>query len=725
MDCGPSSLRMIAKFYGKTYSLQFLRDLSYLSRDGVSMLGLSDAAEKIGFITKAYRLTWDQLEKEAILPCIIHWNDEHFVVLYKIKTKKNKKYIHVADPNQGLLKYSKKEFLNSWSKDGALGERFGNVLLLEPTPDFYDAGNEDNNKQNLSYLLKYIRPYKKYIFQLVLGMLTGTLIGLIFPFLTQSIVDKGISNNNLSFISMVLVAQFILIVGQTANEIIRNWLMLHVTSRVSISLLSNFLIKLMKLPIAYFDIKLLGDIIQRMEDHQRIQYFLTNGLINIIFAGITVIIYALIMAKYQLDILLIFLIGSAIYIVWVLLFLKSRRDLDYKQFQQSSKNQSNIIQLVTGMQEIKMNGCEKQKRWEWEKTQARLYKISLKSMSLDQFQYVGATFINHSKDILISFLVARSVVQGQMTLGMMMAVQYLIGQLNAPIQQFISFAQSAQDAKISLERLGEIHDQDDEEGIEQNKLYSIPKSENILLRNLTFQYEGPHSKKILEDVNFEILPGKITAIVGTSGSGKSTLMKLILGNYNPTVGEVLLNGIRINNYSSREWRKSCGVVMQEGFIFSDSIINNICVSDDYPNLEKFNKALEVSNLKEYIESLPLGYETKIGSDGHGLSTGQKQRILIARSVYKNPDYLFFDEATNALDANNERVIMENLEQFFKGRTVLIVAHRLSTVKNANQIIVLNNGKLVEKGNHEELISNKSEYYNLVKDQLEMESNLIY
>jgi len=725
MDCGPSCLRMVARYYGRSYSLQQLRRLTYSTREGVSMLSLSDAAENLGFRSRGVRLTWEQLRDEAPLPCIVHWNQKHFVVVTGISKesrfsifsgrKKRGDQVSIADPAHGLITYDRSEFLKCWSAKG----KEGMALLLEPAAQFYNEEPEDQKISRYTYLLKYLRPYRKFIIQLLLGMLTGSFVSMIFPFLTQSIVDYGIGNSDINFIGMVLVAQLVLTFGQTANEMIRNWIMLHVTTRVSISLISDFLIKLMRLPISYFDSKMIGDIMQRMGDHNRIQTFLTVSLVNILFAVITLVIYTVIMATYHPGILLVFFTGSILYIGWVLLFLKKRRELDYKRFQQASANQSNVVQLITGMQEIKLNSCEKQKRWEWERIQAKLYKVNIKGLLLNQNQLVGATFINQTKDIIISFLTARAVVTGDMTLGMMMAVQYIIGQLNAPIQLFIGFVQSAQDAKISLERLGEINDKEDEENPEERKIGEIPEEKDIVLKNVTFQYEGPNSPEVLKAINLEIPAKKITAIVGTSGSGKSTLIKLILGFYKPVQGEILLGGVSLESYSQQQWRKRCGVVMQEGFIFSDTIAGNIGIGDENPDLKRIGRAVETANIQTFIESLPLGYETRIGSDGHGLSTGQKQRILIARSVYKNPDYIFFDEATNALDARNELVIMENLNGFFKDRTVIVVAHRLSTVKNADQIVVLEGGEIVEKGTHPELVGKRGIYFNLVKDQLEL------
>ena len=720
MDCGPTCLRMVAKHYGKNFTLQTLRDKSYITREGVSMLGISDAAEAIGFRSMGVRITFEQLIKEAPLPCIAHWNQNHFVVVYKISTKRNgQTFVHVSDPARGIIKFTKEEFVSSWANTKEDGDDKGLCLLLEPTPDFYQSEDEKINKSGFKFLFSYLRPYKKIITQLFIGLILGSLLQLIFPFLTQSIVDKGINTQDLSFVTLIIIAQLVLIFSRTLVEFIRSWILLHLGTRINISLISDFLIKLMKLPVSFFDTKMIGDLIQRIGDHNRIESFLTSSTLNILFSFFTLIIFGAVLLVYSVNIFLIFLIGSVLYTLWVYIFMKKRRDIDNRRFAQMSDNQSNVIQLITGMQEIKLNNCEKQKRWEWENIQAKLFKVNMASLTLNQYQQAGGVFINEVKNVVITFIAAKSVIDGNMTLGMMLAVQYMIGQLNSPINQMISFLQSTQDAKISLERLGEIHKKENEESEEEPKIDILPEQRDLNLDELFFQYEGPHSPFVLDDVSLKIPEKKITAIVGTSGSGKTTLIKLLLGFYNPTKGKINLGDLYLNNVSNRMWRDKCGVVMQDGYIFSDSIASNIAVSDEFPDRSKLLHAVKVANIQEHIESLPLGYNTKIGQNGVGLSQGQKQRILIARAVYKNPEFIFFDEATNALDANNEKIIMENLDEFFKGKTVVVVAHRLSTVKNADQIVVLEKGKIVELGTHAELSKSKGAYYQLVKNQLEL------
>ena len=717
MDCGPACLRMISKYYGKSYSLQSLRDRSFITRQGVSLLGISDAADSIGLSSMGVRISYEQLKKEAPLPCIVHWNQNHFVIVYKIK----KDQIYVADPAIGKIKYSKTDFLKNWAstKKGNVDE--GMCLLLKPGNDFYSTPEETQDKGRFSFLFSYLRNYKRFVTQLILGLLIVSLIQLIFPFLTQQVVDFGINNQDIGFIYLILIAQFVLFISRMSVDFIRGWILLHLGTRVNISLISDFLLKLMNLPISFFDSKMIGDLMQRIGDHRRIEIFLTSSTLNILFSFINLIVFGIVLAIYSLKIFLIFILGSILYILWVLLFLKKRRELDHRRFKTLSENQNNLIQLFTGMQEIKLNNIEKQKRWEWETIQAKLFQVNVKSLSLNQYQQAGATFINETKNILITILTAIAVINGNMTLGMLVAVQYILGQLNAPLDQMIGFLHRTQDAKISLERMAEIHIKNDEELIGENKITNLPTNRGIYLNQLSFQYEGPYSPLVLDNINIEIPESKVTAIVGISGSGKTTLIKMLLGFFLPTNGEIKIGEQHFRNFSISAWRKFCGVVMQDGFIFSDSISKNIAMGDESISIEKLLNATKVANIQEFIMSLPMGFDTKIGSNGLGLSQGQKQRILIARAVYKNPEYLFFDEATNALDANNEKLIMQNLEQFFKGKTVVVVAHRLSTVKNADQIIVLDKGLIAEKGTHVELTKQKGFYYQLVKNQLELGS----
>lgn len=716
MDCGPSCVKIISEHYGKRYSLQYLREQSYITREGVSLLGISDAAEAVGFRTIGVKTTLQQLDDEAPLPMIAHWNQQHFVVVYKITKKK----VFVSDPAVGLVTYDREQFLKHWASTRENGEDKGVAMLMEPTPEFYQRDNDEKvNKTSWKFLLGYLVRYRKFLVQLFLGLLLGSLLSMIFPFLTQSVVDIGINTGDLNFIYIVLIGQFMLFFSQTAVDFIRRWILLHLSTRINISLISDFLIKLMKLPIGFFDTKMIGDLLQRINDHHRIEQFLSTSTLTILFSFFNLIVFGVILAMYNIYIFLIFLVGSILYIAWVLAFLNWRKKLDYKRFQEMSRNQSSLIHLINGMQEIKLNNCEKQKRWEWERIQAKMFKINVKSVTLEQTQQAGSLFINQSKNILITFFAAYAVVNGSMTLGMMLAVQSIIGQLDGPITQMIGFVYEMQDAKISLERLGEIHEKDNEEKEDTPQITILPEGKNLHLENLTFQYEGPHSPKVLEDVSFTIPEGKVTAIVGTSGSGKTTLLKLLLKFYDLTEGVIKLEGVQLGNINGRLWRERCGTVMQDGFIFSDTIARNIAVSDEIIDQARLRHAVQVANIQDFIEGLPLGYNTKIGQDGIGVSGGQKQRVLIARAVYKNPEFLFFDEATSALDANNERIIMENLNEFFKGKTAVVIAHRLSTVKNADQIVVLEKGKLVEQGTHKELTAQKGIYFDLVKNQLEL------
>lgn len=715
MDCGPTCLRMVAKHYGRTYSLESLRKQSGINREGVSLLGISEAAENIGFRTIGAKLTPEQLFNEAPMPCVVFWNQMHFVVVYKVKGDK----VYIADPAAGKVVYTKEEFLTCWLNHKVDNQHNGIALLFYTTPKFFEQAHEQNDRLDFVRLFEYLKPYKNLLIQLALGLGVGSILQLIFPFLTQSIVDIGINTRDLNFIYIILIAQIMLFVGRTAVEFIRSWILLHMSTRINISILSDFLIKLMKLPMPYFDAKMTGDIMQRMGDHERIQNFLTSQTLSTLFSFVNLLVFAVVLAYYNILIFTVFLVSSILYIGWVLLFLKKRAELDHKRFGISSGDQSNVIQLIQGMQEIKLTNSEQQKRWEWERFQARLFHYRVKNLTLNQFQQAGAFFINEGKNIGITFLAAVAVVNGQLTLGAMMAVQYIIGQLNSPIQQIIGFVQSTQDAHLSLERLNEIHDQVDEEPVEKDFLYELPLNKSIEITKLRFTYPGAGNEPVLNNISLSIPQGKTTAIVGMSGSGKTTLLKLLLKFYPLDSGDIRVGNTNLDSISHKIWRRNCGVVMQDGFIFSDNIARNIAVGEERPNLERLKHAVQVANIHEFIDSLPLGFNTKIGSEGNGISQGQRQRILIARAVYKNPEFIFFDEASNALDANNEKVIMENLQKFFEHRTVVVVAHRLSTVKNADNIVVLDKGNIIEQGTHQELSSAEGAYFELVRNQLEL------
>ncbi|SED63926.1 ATP-binding cassette, subfamily B [Tenacibaculum sp. MAR_2010_89] len=713
-DCGPTCIKIIAKHYGKTINTQQLRKLSETTREGSSLLGLSEAVESMGFKSLGIKLAFSKL-REAPLPCIIHWNKNHYVVLYKIK----KNTVYVSDPAHGLITFTKEEFIQHWIGNNAdENTEEGIALLVEPTPRFYQEEFEEDEKFGFSFIFKYLFKYKKFIIQLIIGLLAGSLLQLILPFLTQSVVDVGIKNQDLNFVYLILFAQLFLFVGKASLEIIRSWILLHLSTRINISLISDFFIKLMKLPISYFDVRMTGDLLQRINDHKRIERILTTSSLTVLFSFFNLIIFSLVLGFYSLQIFGVFVLGSVLYFGWVLFFFKKRKELDYKRFSQVSQEQSKVIELINGMQEIKLHNAERRMRWNWEYVQARLFKVATKSLALEQTQSVGSNFINELKNMFITILSAKLVIDGQITLGMMMAISYIVGQLNGPIVQLINFMRDVQDAQISIDRLGEIHNMEDEEKPEDEKVTHIPEKEPIKLNNISFRYTGG-LEPVLKDLSLEIPANKTTAIVGVSGSGKTTLMKLLLGFYQVDTGDISIGNFNLKNISQKEWRRNCGVVMQEGYIFNDSIAKNIAVGEDYVDKEKLAHAINVANIADYIEGLPLGYNTKIGSEGNGLSTGQKQRLLIARSVYKNPKFLFFDEATSALDANNEKVIMGKLNEFFSNKTAVVIAHRLSTVKNAHQIVVLEKGKIIEKGTHQELIALKGSYHHLVKNQLDL------
>jgi len=711
-NCSSTCLRIVCKFYGKSVHPGYLTTILPSSKDGVTIDQLSEAAETLGFKVLAGKIDLKSLSKKVPLPCIIHWRNNHFVVVYKVS--KNK--IYVSDPAYGKIIYNNQEFINGWKSNNDTEEK-GIAILLETTPRFYQNGFkiEDETKSiSFGFYIQYLRPYSSYFIKLMYGLILGSLLQMVFPVLTQSIVDYGITNQNIGFVNLILIAQLMLFFSKSFIEIIRTWILLYISSKINIYIISDFLNKLMRLKMSYFDNKIIGDILQRIGDHGRVQSFISSSTIGAIFSLFSLIVYSFILAWYNSTVLLIFFIGSLIYFAWITIFLKKRKELDYKSFSRNSRNQSLLIQIISGIRDIKLNNAEKEKRWDWEDLQAESFEISVKQLKLSQMQSIGSQVIDQLKNIMISYFSAKAVINGNMTLGMMLAVQYMIGQLNGPVGQILGLFNSYQDAKISLERLSEIHDQEDE--TIRTKNYDVPRSNLLEFKNVNFSY-NKSKEYTLRNINLTIPEGKITAIVGMSGSGKTTILKLLLQYYEIDEGEIMIGNVNLNNINRKWWRDNCGVVLQDSFIFSDTIANNIIFNKYYIDHDKFDKAVKTANISEFVDKLPLGYQTKIGSEGHGLSQGQRQRILIARAIYKAPKFIFLDEATNSLDSVNERTIMDNLSDFFENRTVIIIAHRLSTIQNADQIIVFDKGEIVEIGNHDELMKRKNYYFNLAKNQL--------
>lgn len=720
-DCGATCLRMIAKHYGKYFDGRYLRQLCHITRDGVSIQGLADAAEYLGFHTLAAAVSYESLRDEVPLPCIGYWRERHFIVIYKITGR----YVYVADPAFGYIRYTTKDFKEGWLQNPNTASHEGMVLLMEPTPEFFQQEEDDKRPvEGLAMLIPYLRPYRSFLVQLFLGLIITSIIQLLFPFLTQALVDQGIRYQKIDFIYLILTGQMMLFFSRTAVQVIRRWLLMHMGSRINIALASDFLIKLLKLPVTFFDTRTTGDMFQRVQDNYKIETFLSSTSLNVIFSLFSIIMFSVVLAIYHLGIFLVFLAGAIVYIIWVLAFMKKRKELDYKRFDQAVEHTSNLFELTQGIQEIKINNSERKRRWQWESVQIRLYKIARKGLVITQFQETGAGFVNELKNILITFMSANAVIQGEMTLGMMLSVQYIIGQLNVPLLSFIEFSHQAQDARLSLTRIGDIYTQPEEYQVNMNIRQDVPLRKGIILQSLSFRYGDSSSPYILDSLSAIIPPGKVTAIVGVSGSGKTTLLKLLLKFYEPSEGDIRIGDTSLRYIHPKSWRAACGVVMQDGYIFNDTIIHNITESSDSGTIDKerLQNAIRIAHIEEMIDSLPAGFETKVGpvgTSGVSLSGGQSQRLLIARAIYKNPSFLFFDEATSALDANNERAIMEDLEDFFEGKTVVIIAHRLSTVKNADQILVMDHGRIVEQGNHEELIKLQGDYYRLVKNQLEL------
>jgi len=714
MDCGATCLRMVARHFGRYYSLDSLRDLTHIGKLGVDLLSISDAAEEIGLQSLAVKTTFDRLADDIPLPAIAHWDQEHFVVVYEV----GHNYVRVADPSSGKHKLSREEFMSSWISDYDDGKEMGILLLMETTPDFYEKSGEEVTKANFGFALSYFAKYRYLIIQIVIGLLLGTILQIIFPFLIKGIVDVGIIKNEVNFVYLVLGSYLLLYFAQAFVDFMRSWILLHVSVRVNVSMISNFLTKLTRLPIRYFDSRLTGDLMQRISDHSKAQHFFTSTSLISIFSFFNIIAFLVVLGMWSWPVFAIFLFGTALNFLCIFLFMRWRRDINYRHFDQSAENQNNLLELIDGMQEIKLHNAEAQKRMAWEHIQAKLFRTSESALRIEQWQRSGSQFIHQTKNIFITFFVALMVIEGHMTLGMLVAIQFIVGQLNSPFNQLIDFVRSYQESKISLERMNEIHLRETENQFGE-KITMLPEYGGLSFDNVSFQYNGPHSPMVLKELDLYIPKGKTTAIVGTSGSGKTTILKLLLNFYQPTEGIIRVGDVTLGNLHNRLWRSKCGVVMQDGYIFSDTIAKNIALGDTAVDKTKLLKAVKVANIQSFIESLPLSYNTKIGRNGVGLSQGQKQRILIARAVYKNPDYIFFDEATSALDSYNEMIIMENLDEFFRNRTVVVVAHRLSTVMNADKIVVLDKGEIVEQGTHDELTYMRGAYYQLVRNQLEL------
>lgn len=720
MDCGATSLRIISKYYGKEYSAEMLRRHCHITRNGVSMLSISEAAEYLGFRTSGVKISMEQLAHDVTLPCILYWNQNHFVVCYKVRKKRNGRYVfYISDPASQKLCYVDKEFAKCWCCVGLQEKEYGMALLLTPGVNFGNRKEECNDgRKGIGFFFKYLKPYYSQLVLLFIGMLLGSLFQLLFPFLTQAMVDWGIKGKSLDLITLVLAAQVALFLGQATIDFIQSWILLHVNSRVDIALISDFLMKLMNMPLRFFDTKKTGDLMQRIDDHSRIRSFMMGNSLSFVFSVANFMVFSLVLAYYNLLIFSIFVFGNTLYILWIMLFLKYRRELDLKRFNQSAIERNKIIQLIQGIQDIKLNNCERQKRWEWERVQVKLFGISVRGLTVGQIQKVGSVFFSQSTNILISFIAAKYVIGEYMTLGMMMSLTYIIGQVSAPINEFINFIQILQDAKISLERLNEIHSQPDDDNNLGKQIDELPNDRTIYMNHVSFSYDGAERNYALEDLSVEIPAKKVTAIVGKSGCGKTTLIKLLQGFYSPNHGSVKVGNVALASINPHLWRSVTGSVMQDSFLFSDTIAHNIALGTDEVDVARLEHASKIANIDEFVQKLPLGYNTKVGMEGMGISQGQRQRLLIARAIYKNPEYIFFDEATNALDTSNESKIMCNLKEFYNGKTVVVAAHRLSTIKNANQILVMQHGKIVERGSHQELLTRNGLYCELIKNQIE-------
>lgn len=712
-DCGPASLKIIAKHFGKFYSLQFMRDRCGITKEGVSLLDLSIGAESIGLRTLAIKCTTNDVVNSIPFPAILFWKNSHFVVVYH----SDKKHIWVSDPAKGRIKYSHEEFKQGWYQKG---EKRGVLLAVEPTAEFKDSKAEREQKKNsFSSILKYFFPYKHNFGLIFIIMLVVTALQGMLPFISKAVIDVGIRTSDIKFIHMVLIGNISILLSIMIFNVLRDWILLHITARVNIALISDYLIKLMKLPVTFFENKLMGDILQRAQDHERIRSFIMNNSLALIFSTFTFVIFAIILLIYNAVIFYIFLAGSILYVCWVLLFLSIRKKLDWEYFELLSRNQSYWVETVSAIQDIKIYNYEKYRRWKWEEIQARLYHVNKRVLAITNAQNLGAQFIESIKNMGIVFFCAMAVIKGDITFGVMISTQFIIGMLNGPLVQFINFVVGAQYAKISFLRINEIRQlEDEEELLSIGNTSILPEKKTIRLENVHFQYTQ-NSPLVLRNIYLQIPEDKITAIVGGSGSGKSTLLKLLVRLYKPSYGEIKMDTMNVNAINLHQWRNLCGVVMQDGKMFSDTILNNIVLDADRIDYDWLREVCRIAQIEDEINAMPKGFETIVGETGRGLSGGQKQRLLIARALYKNPKFLFLDEATNALDSINERKIVDALNNAFQQRTVVVIAHRLSTIRNADQIVVLDKGFIVEAGNHQTLMEKKGHYFELVSSQMQI------
>ncbi|MEE1298103.1 MAG: peptidase domain-containing ABC transporter [Muribaculaceae bacterium] len=709
-DCGITCIRIIAYFYGVDIPLKFLRSICDISRVGISIRDILSATKKIGFEANAVKVSAEDILKMP-LPAILYWENKHYIVLYKIKNNK----FYIADPGRGKLILDNEEFLNSW----LYGNSMGLAIVLAPKEEFYniDFGIKDSSESGLFKLAKksISKHLKRFIAVIVLSIVV-MLADMITPLIFQSTIDEGIEGKDINLVWVLCLSQFLIFIGYSLSDNVINIILTKTGLKVSIDMMNEYLSKLISFPISFFDRKVNSDFIQKIEDQNRIKNFLIDFPSSAFLTGINIVVFSAMLIYYNYIIFLILLAATFLGFLWTKTFLQKRENIDYSYFYYSSNNRNNIYELINGMQEIKINNAHNIRIAKWKETQLKINELSFKTVLLKMLVNGGNSVLSRIKDIIITGACATLVIKGNMSVGEMMTISYITGRLSSPFSYILNSLNTMQDATMSYERIDEIINKPLDN---KSKYKEHDNIQSIIFSNVSFKYPGSYSPYVLKDINITIPQGKVTAIVGCSGSGKSTLLKLMLGFYIPQKGDIYAGKYNMSDIDTDNWISRCGVVMQNGFIFSGTILENIALSDSKPDINRVKYVTNLACINEFIDTLPMGYHTKIGVTGVELSGGQKQRILIARAVYKNPSFIFLDEATNALDAKNERVIVENLNEFYKGRTVVIVAHRLSTVKNADNIIVLEGGRVAETGNHESLIAQRGAYFNLVRNQLEL------